>query len=116
MKKTVSLGLILISLIITLCFSGCIGSDPIVGSWEESRTGAKIVFNADNTATVNIKGSALKAEMNIPAEWDNKGDGLYTITYGSGSSAATYTLQMSKNGKTMTSGFGYLQETYIKVS
>ena len=110
MKKSVSSGSILIFLIIGVYFAGCMGSDSIVGSWEESKTNARLEFNADNTATLKIMG------LTIAGKWTNQGDGLYTLTYTSGPSAGqTVTMQMSKNGKTMSSGIGYLQETYTKV-
>ena len=110
MIKTISLVFILLSLVTVVGFAGCIGSDPIVGSWEESRTNAEIVFNADNTATVNIMG------LTLSGKWANQGNGLYTLIYNSGPSVGqAVTMQMSKNGKTMTSGLGYLQETYTKV-
>ena len=111
MKKTVSLGLILLCLIVAVGFAGCIGSDPIVGSWEERLSGVKAVFNADHTATMNVMG------ITVPGKWDNQGNGEYTITYTAGGSASpAYTCKISNNGKTMTLGFGIYQQTLTKIS
>jgi len=114
MKKTVSLGLVLLCLIVTVGFAGCTGSDPIVGSWEESKSGDKVVFNADHTVILKMKGSL---GVTVPGTWTNEGDGVYTAIYTLGSSPSqVYTYQISKGGKSMTSGSGNQQETYVKVS
>lgn len=117
MKKTVSLGLILLFLIVTVGFAGCTGSDPIVGSWEESKLGEKVVFNADHTVSLNIKGSVVSQAMTVPGTWTNEGDGVYTAIYTLGHTPSqVYTYQISKSGKSMTSGDGNQKETFIKGS
>ena len=109
MKKTGILGLVLVYLLIATGFAGCIGSDPVVGTWSSDTLGAKMVFNADKTVTVSVPSMGVATQ----GKWENMGNGQYTVIYPTG---AAYTTQISKDGKTMTSGSGYLTETYVKVS
>jgi hypothetical protein len=110
MKKICLLGLMFVCLFVAVGFSGCIGSDPIVGTWSERTLGATIVFNADKTFTANIPTMGIS----MGGKWANQGNGQYSMIYPA--TGQSYTCQMSSDGKTMTSGYGYLTETYIKIS
>jgi hypothetical protein len=109
MKNTVFSGLIFVCLLISVGFAGCIGSDPIVGTWQENTIGATIAFNSDHTVTISMPTLGYA----VTGKWVSQGNGVYVITSTTGQSI---TCQMSGDGKTMTSGYGYLQETYTKIS
>ena len=103
--------LMLVCLSAAAGFAGCIGSDPIVGTWETHNLGiaGTMVFKSDHTMTANIPSMGIT----VSGKWESQGNGQYIVTYTTGQS---YTCQIGSGGKTMTSGYGALQEIYTKIS
>lgn len=88
--------------------AGCIGGDPVVGTWETKPVlGFYVVveFSGDGNGVVTTKSDLTSSEASTNFKWEKTEDKTYKIT-GSDSrfSAGTYTL--SDDGKTLTGPLG----------
>jgi hypothetical protein len=108
MKKIVLAAGILIALVAVVAVAGCIGSDPIVGTWE-SKSGvsvlgvdlatSKMTFNGDGTGSSSGSIAIFSADSTF--NWKKVSDGKYAITSGS-SDPREVAVTFASDGKSMT--------------
>ncbi|MCZ0862155.1 hypothetical protein [Methanocorpusculum vombati] len=109
MKKLL-LAAVLCAALVLVSAAGCVGSDPVVGTWETKPVLGMYVsvqFVNDGTGSIALHTDLSPAEATTSFAWEKTADKTYKITSSDKSlPGGTYTL--SDDGKTLSSSTGLI--------
>ena len=104
MKKLV-LAAVLCAALVLVSAAGCIGSDPIVGTWETKPVLGIYIsaeFANDGTGTITLHSDLIESGESVTFAWEKTADNTYSIT-SSDKTLPGGTYKLSDDGKTLSS-------------
>lgn len=104
MKKLL-LAAVLCAALVLVSAAGCIGSDPIVGTWETKPVLGIYIsaeFANDGTGTITLHSDLIESGESVTFAWEKTADNTYSIT-SSDKTLPGGTYKLSDDGKTLSS-------------
>ena len=104
MKKLL-LAAVLCAAMVLVSAAGCIGSDPIVGTWETKPVLGIYIsaeFANDGTGTITLHSDLIESGESVTFAWEKTADNTYSIT-SSDKTLPGGTYKLSDDGKTLSS-------------
>ncbi|HJK76425.1 MAG TPA: hypothetical protein O0X03_02260 [Methanocorpusculum sp.] len=104
MKKLL-LAAVLCAALVLVSAAGCIGSDPIVGTWETKPVLGIYIsaeFANDGTGTITLHSDLIESGESVAFAWEKTADNTYSIT-SSDKTLPGGTYKLSDDGKTLSS-------------
>ena len=104
MKKLL-LAAVLCAALVLVSAAGCIGSDPIDGTWETNPVLGIYIsaeFANDGTGTITLHSDIIEYGESVAFAWEQTADNTYSIT-SSDKTLPGGTYKLSDDGKTLSS-------------